>query len=194
MAERDYLIIVSGLPRSGTSLTMQMISEGGIPPLIDHVRAADVDNPKGYYEFEAVKQTKKDASWVKDGVGKVVKMVHLLLLDLPLDHYQYRVVFTRRNLDEVFKSQNIMLERKGKSVDDIPKDRLTTMYRMQIHKVQEHMREHADHFKFIEIDYNEAIKDPAPHVEKMSAFLDGLDTEKMMAIVDPSLYRNRAAT
>ena len=191
MAERGYLTIVSGLPRSGTSLTMQMISAGGIPPLIDRIRTADEDNPKGYYEFEPVKKTKQDPSWIKDGIGKVVKMVHLLLLDLPLDH-EYRVVFTQRDLDEVFKSQNIMLERKGKNADDIPKDRLVPMYRMQIHKVQEHMRKHAEHFKFIDIDYNEIIKGPKPHVEKMSAFLDGLDTEKMLEVVDPSLYRNRA--
>lgn len=193
MAERDYLTIVSGLPRSGTSLTMQMIAEGGIAPLIDHIRTADEDNPKGYYEFELVKKTKKDPSWVKDGVGKVVKMVHLLLLDLPLDH-QYRVVFTRRNLDEVFKSQNVMLERKGKNADDIPKERLLPMYRMQIHKVQEHMRKHADHFQLIEIDYNEIIASPRLQAEKISAFLDGLDVETMAAVVDPSLYRNRAAT
>ncbi len=193
MAERDYLTIVSGLPRSGTSLTMQMIAEGGIAPLIDHIRTADEDNPKGYYEFELVKKTKKDPSWVKDGVGKVVKMVHLLLLDLPLDH-QYRVVFTRRHLDEVFKSQNVMLERKGKNADDIPKERLLPMYRMQIHKVQEHMRKHADHFQLIEIDYNEIIASPRPQAEKISMFLDGLDVEAMAAVVDPSLYRNRAAT
>lgn len=193
MAERDYLTIVSGLPRSGTSLTMQMITEGGIPALIDHIRTADEDNPKGYYEFELVKKTKKDPSWVKDGVGKVVKMVHLLLLDLPLDH-QYRVVFTRRHLDEVFKSQNVMLERKGKNADDIPKERLLPMYRMQIHKVQEHMRKHADHFQLIEIDYNEIIASPRPQAEKISMFLDGLDVEAMAAVVDPSLYRNRAAT
>ena len=194
MTERNYLTIVSGLPRSGTSLTMQMIAEGGVPPLIDLVRAADEDNPKGYYEFEAVKQTKKDASWVKDGVGKVVKMVHLLLMDLPLGGYEYRVVFTRRDLDEVCRSQNVMLERKGKRTDDIPQERLTTMYRMQIHKVQEYMRQHAEHFKFVETDYNEIVKDAIPQIEKISGFLDGLDLEKMAAVVDPSLYRNRAQT
>ncbi|MCP4590124.1 MAG: sulfotransferase [bacterium] len=196
MAERDYLTIVSGLPRSGTSLTMQMIADGGVPPLIDHVRTADEDNPKGYYEFELVKKTKEDSSWVSSGVGKVVKMVHLLLLDLPLDHC-YRVVFTRRHLDEVIKSQDVMLMRKGKAkgeTSEKDRERIKTFYRMQIHKVQEHMRAHADHFQFIEIDYNAIIQEPAPHVEQMSTFLDGLDTPKMMAVVDPTLYRNRSSS
>lgn len=192
MAERNYLTIVSGLPRSGTSLTMQMISAGGMTPLVDNIRKADEDNPKGYYEFEPVKTTKKDASWIKDGTGKVVKMVHILLLDLPLDH-EYRVVFTRRSLDEVIKSQNIMLDRSGKDKGATSKDRLEHIFRTQIAKVMKYMQDHPDHFKYVEVDYNEFIKDPKPQVEKVSAFLDGLDTDKMMAVVDPSLYRNRAA-
>lgn len=193
MAQRDYLTIVSGLPRSGTSLMMQMIDVGGIPALIDHVRKADDDNPKGYYEFEPVKRTKKDASWVADGPGSVVKMVHLILLDMPLDH-RYRVVFMRRKLDEVVKSQNIMLDRHGKKTDDMPPERLMDLYRAQMRKVQNYMNEHADNFKFIEVSYNDLMNDPKPPVEKVADFLDGLDTEKMLAVVDPSLYRNRAAT
>ena len=99
MAERNYITIVSGLPRSGTSMMMQMIHNGGIPALTDEVRVADEDNPKGYFEFEPVKKTKEDPSWVPQAVGKVVKMVHLLLLDLPLEQ-SYRVIFMRRSLDE----------------------------------------------------------------------------------------------
>jgi hypothetical protein len=194
MAQRNYLTIVSGLPRSGTSMMMQMLDEGGIPALIDNIRTADVDNPKGYYEFEPVKKTKDDPSWVPQGVGKVVKMVHLLLLDLPLNQ-EYRVVFMRRHLDEVVKSQDIMLERKGKQKGETPEQaakRIKALYLTQIHKVQEHMQKHAAHFKFMEVEYNAIMADPAPHVEKLSAFLDGLDTAKMNAVVDPTLYRNRA--
>ncbi|MFH0980716.1 MAG: sulfotransferase family protein [Planctomycetota bacterium] len=193
MAERKYVTIVSGLPRSGTSMMMRMITEGGLPALVDNLRAADEDNPKGYFEFEPVKKTKKDASWVKDGVGKVVKMVHLILLDMPLE-YEYRVVFMRRNLHEVLKSQDKMLVRSGKNTDDMPKERLMEIYRVQIHKVQHHMKQHPDRFKFIEVDYNETMKNPAPSAERISAFLDGLDPDKMCALVDPTLYRNRAAT
>lgn len=191
MTDRSYLSIVSGLPRSGTSMMMQMIDKGGLPALVDDIRTADDDNPKGYYEFEPVKKTKDDASWIEGGIGKVVKMVHLLLLDLPLD-YRYRVVFMRRNLEEVVQSQNIMLERHGKDTGGLPVDRLQNVFRAQIHKVIEHMRAHSDHFKFIEVDYNEVLQDPRPHMEKVSAFLDGLAVDAMHAIIDPSLYRNRA--
>src|SRR4029079_9082802 len=94
----DDMIIVSGLPRSGTSLMMQMLDRGGIPALTDEIRAADPDNPRGYYEFEHVKQTKKDPSWLPQARGKVVKMVSSLLYDLPSTE-TYRVVFMQRNID-----------------------------------------------------------------------------------------------
>ena len=190
MKERGYVTIVSGLPRSGTSMMMRMISDGGIPALIDNVRTADVDNPNGYYEFEPVKQTKHDQSWVKQGVGKVVKMVHLLLLDLPLD-YEYRVILMRRNLKEIVASQNTMLERLGKNVDGLPEDRLMDVYRAQLHQVTQYMRAHSDHMKFIEVDYNETLAHPDPPAQRISDFLDGLDTDRMLAVVDAGLYRNR---
>ena len=193
MPERSYVTIVSGLPRSGTSMMMCMLAEGGIEPLIDHVRGADDDNPKGYYEFEPVKKTKHDAGWVSQAVGKVVKMVHLILKDMPLDH-DYRVVFMCRHLDEVVQSQNVMLTRHGKDTDTLPEDRMKDIFRGQIKDVQDHMNRHADRFKWIEIDYNEALRDPKTAVENVNDFLGDLDTEKMLAVVDPSLYRNRATS
>lgn len=191
MASRDYVTIVSGLPRSGTSMMMQMIDRGGIVALSDQIRQADEDNPKGYYEFEAVKKTKEDPAWVSDAVGKVVKMVHLLLLDLPLE-YQYRVVMMRRNLDEVVKSQNVMLERKGENTADLPKERLMTIYRSQLEKVTSFLDDHPGQFQWIEINYNEILSDPRPQVERISEFLDQLNAEQMLSVVDPTLYRNRA--
>ena len=100
----DTVNIVSGLPRSGTSMMMKMLEAGGIEPLIDHIRKADIDNPKGYYEFERVKQIKEDQEWLDDAVGKVVKMVSMLLLDLP-PGYNYKIVFTRREMKEILASQ-----------------------------------------------------------------------------------------
>ena len=113
MTKRDYVIIVSGLPRSGTSMMMKAIHSGGIEPIIDHIRKADEDNPKGYYEFEPVKKTKEDTSWLADAPGSVVKMVYRLLYDLP-GNYDYRVVFMQRDLKEVLASQKKMLDRSGK--------------------------------------------------------------------------------
>jgi hypothetical protein len=190
MKDRTYLTIVSGLPRSGTSLMMQMLEAGGIPALTDGIRAPDVDNPKGYYEFEPVKKTKEDSSWVSQGVGRVVKMVHLLLLDLPAE-VDYRVVFLRRDLDEVVASQDIMLQRRDESSDGISRERLKKVYTSQISTVKEYMHTHADHFKVIEVDYNEIVTDPRQWSQKISVFLDGLDTVRMLETVDPSLYRNR---
>src|SRR5690242_7444054 len=107
-ASDKFLIIVSGLPRSGTSMMMRMLEHGGIPVLTDRVRTADDDNPNGYYEFEAVKQTRKDPSWLAGREGKAVKMVYRLLYDLPADR-NYRVLFMRRKLEEVLASQRTML-------------------------------------------------------------------------------------
>lgn len=189
---RNYLTIVSGLPRSGTSMMMQMLDKGGIPALIDHVRTADEDNPKGYYEFEAVKQTKKDATWLKDAPGKVVKMVHLLLLDLPPNR-DYRVVFMRRDLKEVVKSQNKMLERNQKGGGDLPDDKIIEVFKMQLAKVYKWVADHQN-FKMLEVNYNDMLKTPEPVVARINEFLDGnMNTAAMLNVIDPTLYRNRMA-
>ncbi len=190
-AARDYVTVVSGLPRSGTSMMMKMLDVGGIAPLIDNIRTADEDNPGGYYEFEPVKKTREDSSWVAQAVGRVVKLVHLIILDLPTT-YQYRVIFMRRHLDEVVKSQNVMLERKGKNTADLPPERLKSIYLAQIQKVQQYMQDHAACIRFIEVEYNAVMKNPQPEAERLSAFLDGLDVERMTGVVSPELYRNRA--
>lgn len=190
-AQADYLAIVSGLPRSGTSMMMQMLDHGGIPALTDNIRTADEDNPKGYYEFEPVKKTKEDASWLKGAPGKVVKMVHLLLLDLPETH-DYRVVFMRRHLDEVVKSQNVMLERNQKGVGDLPAEKIKQVFQMQIDKVFQFVRSRKN-FRMMEVSYNDVMTAPGPVIDRLNVFFDGrLNTDAMRAVVDPELYRNRA--
>ena len=139
-SKRDYVIIVSGLPRSGTSMMMKAIEAGGIEPIVDHIRKADEDNPKGYYEFEPVKKTKEDASWLKDASGKVVKMVYRLLYDLPAD-YQYRVIFTQRDLKEVLASQNKMLQRSGKSGGGISDEQMEQLFAGELAKCEKWLAE-----------------------------------------------------
>ena len=187
---RNYLTIVSGLPRSGTSMMMRLLAEGGIPVLTDHVRSADEDNPRGYYEYEPVKETRRDPSWVPGAVGRVVKMVHLLLLDLPLT-YSYRVVFMRRNLLEVVRSQDRMLQRLNRAADDLPKQRLLEIYQAQVDKVLAHLHSRSDVFHVVQVDYNEMMRDPLPQVKRLSDFLGGLDVDKALGAVELSLYRNR---
>jgi hypothetical protein len=189
-AERDYLTIVSGLPRSGTSMMMRMLDVGGIPALTDNIRRADEDNPRGYYEFEPVKQTKQDSTWLADADGKVVKLVYRLLYDLPADH-QYRVVFMRRNLGEVIASQNTMLERQGKSGGSLSDDKLLGLFDTELQKVYDWLAAQPN-FRVLYVNYNEVLCNAGPTVQALNEFLDGtLDTAAMLRVVEPSLYRQR---
>ena len=188
----NVVTIVSGLPRSGTSMMMRMLEAGGIPALTDNIRTADEDNPRGYYEFEPVKQTKKDPSWLSGAPGKVVKMVHLLLKDLPEEGYEYRVVFMRRHLDEVLKSQDVMLERKGKDATGLSADKMKAIFEKQIEDVDAYVRERPC-FQIIHVSYNDIMQDPKPLVTRLNEFLGGdLNSDAMNAVVEPGLYRQRA--
>jgi len=188
--QRDYVIIVSGLPRSGTSMMMKAIEAGGIEPLIDHIRKADEDNPKGYYEFEPVKKTKEDASWLKDAPGKVVKMVYRLLYDLPADH-QYRVIFTHRDLKEVLASQAKMLKRSGKSGGGISDEQMEGLFTAELDKCKKWLAARPN-FKVLYINHRDMINDGRSQAEMINTFLaGGLDVDAMASVVDPALYRNR---
>jgi hypothetical protein len=189
-SKNEFVTVVSGLPRSGTSLMMQMIDKGGIPALKDEIRVADQDNPKGYYEFEPVKKTKEDPSWLKRAPGMAVKMVYRLLYDLPPE-YNYRVIFTRRKLEEVVASQNVMLERSGKEGGGLSDDKLLPVFRAEIDKSNRWLAKQPN-FQVLYVNYNEMIADPAPQVARINEFLGGgLDTKAMIAVVDPTLYRQR---
>jgi hypothetical protein len=188
--KRDYVILVSGLPRTGTSMTMKAIHAGGIEPIVDNIRKADEDNPKGYYEFEPVKKTKEDASWLNDAPGKVVKMVYRLLYDLPAE-FQYRVVFMRRDIKEVLASQNKMLERSGKSGGGISDEQMEALFAAELAKCEKWLAEQPN-FSVLSVVHRDMIDDAATQVQKINDFLDGgLDTEAMASTVDPALYRNR---
>ena len=188
---RTWLTVVSGLPRSGTSMMMQMLDAGGITALTDHVRAADEDNPKGYYEFEAVKRLSEDSSWVAESDGKVVKMVYRLLYDLPKEH-DYRVVFMERDLSEVIQSQEAMLARSGKPAGDIPPDRLAQIYAQQLDEVRGWLSRQPN-FKVLYVGHSEVLNAPGEVASKLNEFLGGdLDVEAMQAVPDRSLYRKRA--
>lgn len=186
----SYLTIVSGLPRSGTSMMMQVLCAGGLEALADHQRKADEDNPRGYYEFEAVKRTKQDPSWLMGSHGKVVKMVYRLLYDLPRD-YEYRVVFLRRDLKEVLASQNKMLQRLGRNAATVPEDQMEELFRRQLAEFDRWIAGRRN-FSILDVEYKKMISDPRPLCEQISLFLDGrLNVEAMIRAVDPTLYRNR---
>ena len=188
-ATSEYLTIVSGLPRSGTSMMMRMLELGGLPVLTDRLRAADDDNPNGYYEYEAVKQTAEDSSWLEGSEGNAVKMVYRLLYDLPADH-QYRVLFMRRNLDEVLASQQVMLSRHG-IADEVSQTQMMKLFRAEIDSFYKWV-EGQSHIDLIDVDYNRMLSDSREELAKVNEFLGGsLDVDNMLSGVDESLYRNR---
>jgi len=184
------ITVVSGLPRSGTSLMMQMLEAGGIPPLTDHERESDADNPKGYYEFQRVKKLDQgDTAWLVQAQGKAVKVVSALLARLP-PGYDYQVLFMRRRLEEVLASQEKMLDRLGgeKDIDD---DEMEQLYRKHLRETQEWLKNRS-YVRYIEVDFNTLVTDPGPVVDRVVSFLGAdLDEEAMISVVDPDLYRNR---
>src|SRR5262249_41939210 len=189
----SFVVIVSGLPRSGTSLMMQMLLAGGMPILTDQKRAADEDNPKGYWEFEPVKHTRTSCDWLRQAPGKAVKMVHLLLMDLPREGYFYRVLLMKRRMAEVLASQRAMLQRQGKSGTALSEEQLSQVFLTQMKRV-ENWLETQTHFRVLPVDYNELIADPGPSAAAITEFLGvALDSERMIQAVNPGLYRQRIA-
>ena len=185
----QFLTIVSGLPRSGTSMMMRMLEAGGMAVLTDRVRTADDDNPNGYYELEAVKQTKEDDSWLAGSEGKAVKMVYRLLYDLPTDR-AYRVLFMRRNLDEVLASQKVMLERHG-AADAVSEAQMSALFRAEIDAFYKWVAAQG-HIELIDVSYNQMQQDPRGESTRVNEFLGGaLNVDAMVGVVDQSLYRNR---
>jgi hypothetical protein len=190
VADRDFITIVSGVPRSGTSMMLRMLAAGGLPILTDGVRGADDDNPHGYFEWEGVKSLKQDAAWVAGAVGKGVKVIYHWLYDLPLD-YRYRVVFMRRNLDEVLVSQAAMLRRRG-ITDQSPDDAtLKRLFQDELREVDAWLAGQPA-FSVLDVDYAAVLASPSEQAQSVNAFLDGsLDTQAMASMVDPVLYRRR---
>jgi len=195
LRKRKYgepIVIVSGLPRSGTSMMMKMLEAGGLSVMTDAIRQADIDNPKGYYEYERVKNLEKetDKSYVREARGKVLKVISFLLKDLPDDNF-YRVVFMRRHLDEVISSQNKMLDRRGEdAIED--RETMAEAYRNHLAAVKILVRKRAN-LEMLEFRYDEAVKNPKEAARSVNAFLGGaLDERAMAAVIDGELYRNRA--
>jgi hypothetical protein len=185
----DFITVVSGLPRSGTSMMMKMLEAGGVPVLTDKIRRPDEDNPKGYYEYERVKKLKTDQDWLPDAVGKVVKIVSFLLLLAP-PGFKYKVVFMRRALPEVLASQQKMLERRGEVVKD-DDDEMAVLYTKHLRQVYGWL-EAQPHMDVLYVDHRKAIENPRAAAEQVNTFLGGeLEVERMVEVVDKSLHRQR---
>jgi hypothetical protein len=190
MPTPPWVTVVSGLPRSGTSMLMQVLAAGGIAPLTDAERPADADNPRGYFELDAVKRTARDPSWVQGAVGKAVKVIHLLVPDLPAG-YDYRVILLRRDMAEVLASQHAMLARSGRKGAALSDQQLGDVFTRQLERTRSWLARQP-RVRVLEMEHARMLHDTAAAVGEIDAFLGGgLDRPAMMRAVDPSLHRQK---
>ena len=186
------IIVVSGLPRSGTSMMMKMLEEGGIPILTDAIRSADDDNPNGYYEFEFVKKLPEGQNkWLAEANRKAVKIISALLEHLPAN-YHYKIIFMEREPREILASQQKMLANRNEKskVDDA--------------EMQEQFQKHLAAIKYwlarqpnmdvMYVDYNKMIVSPENYCQAIADFIAiPVNVSKMLAVPNERLYRNRVA-
>ena len=185
-----FVTLVSGLPRSGTSMMMRMLEAGGMRVLVDHVRTADEDNPEGYYEFERVKKIEHDTAWLEDARGRVVKMISALLTHLPPCH-SYKIVFMRRNLDEVLASQRQMLIRRGKPTDTSSDERMAQFFTNHLRRIEAWLAAQPN-LDVLYVSYNELMEEPETHCTRVAEFLGlPLDPKRMASVASGVLYRQR---
>jgi hypothetical protein len=186
-----YITIVSGLPRSGTSMMMRMLSAGGMPVVTDNVRQADADNPHGYYELEGVKTLKHNPSVLNEAMGKACKVISLLLYDLPKDK-PYRVIFMQRDLAEMLASQRTMLQRQTLTEQTSSDAEMSKIFAQHLDDIQAWLANQGN-MKVLYVDYREAIADPSACAQAVNRFLDDrLDEQRILEAIDQNLYRNRS--
>jgi hypothetical protein len=191
----ESLVVVSGLPRSGTSMLMQMLAAGGMPVLTDSVRDADEDNPRGYFEFEPVKKLFRSADWLPQAKGKALKIVAPLLLGLPRS-LPCRVIFIERDLDEILDSQAKMIARTGSAAASPPERRklLKAEYARTVSRAKAWLSNRPQ-TAWLMLNYAEVLAHPQAVVARLVEFLDGrLDLDRAASLVDASLHRNRQSS
>ena len=191
MVDSDTIVVVSGLPRSGTSMMMQMLEAGGMDVLTDGRRTADEDNLKGYYEFEKVKSLKTDNSWLPRAAGKAVKIISELLRHLPGTH-SYRIIFMRRAMEEILASQDRMLIRRG-VVQSAQADHeeIARIFRKHLQQTETWLSGQP-FIQTLYSDHRQVLANPPREAARINAFLNNrLDEAAMAAAIDPSLYRQR---
>jgi len=172
-------------------MMMKLLHAGGMEVLTDNLRKADENNPRGYYEFERVKKLQDgDHEWLEQASGKAVKVISALLEYLP-STYSYKIIFMRRNMEEILSSQRRMLIRLGQPDGEVSDEQLAEMYQKHLERVsawlagQPHMQE-------LYVHYNEIIAAPLPGLEQINRFLDGrMDIANMLPVIDKNLYRER---
>lgn len=184
-SSQPFITVVSGLPRSGTSMMMQILAAGGVTPLTDGKRLPDVNNTKGYFELEQVKKlSQSQHDWIVDAKGKSVKVVSTLLKYLP-EEYDYRIIFMRRDEQDILASQHQMLLNLGQPTTDIKADELIERYQKHLNAVIARTKQKTN-CNVLEIDYANTLSEPKETAEMLSDFLAvKLMRKKMIAVIDP---------
>ncbi len=190
-AKKEPVIVVSGLPRSGTSMMMKILAEGGVPIVTDELRRADTDNPNGYYELETVKQMPAgNIDWLADAGGKAVKIISALLEYLP-STYSYKIIFMEREIGEILASQRKMLERRNETtgVDDA---QIEEQFQKHLSMIKPWLARQPN-MELLTISYNSLISNPEPYCRRVLEFVRvPLHLERMLSVPNGALYRNRA--
>ena len=182
--------MVTGLPRSGTSLMMQILNAGGKSILTDNIRKPDVNNPKGYFEFEKVKSLQKDNSWINEAEEKAVKVIVQLITYLPPDR-KYSVILMERNPDEIILSQNKMIENLGGTKQSISSEVLKNTFVNQYEKAKKYLSDNLC-FNVYKVNYNELLSGKPEIIDDLNKKLNlNLDVSKSTSVIDTTLYRNR---
>lgn len=185
------IYVVSGLPRTGTSLMMQMLQAGGLPVMTDAIRQPDGSNPNGYWELEKVKKLRQDDAWLAGAEGKVVKVISMLLYELPSVHH-YKVIFMQRHIDEVLASQRRMLERMNRVEDTNPDDTAMRTHFLEHLATLKTWLKDQQHLDVLPIRHKRLFEQPEATCADIVSFIDKpLNQEAMCAAIDPSLYREK---
>jgi hypothetical protein len=192
-SRKEPVIIVSGLPRSGTSMMMKILAEAGVPVVTDELRTADTDNPNGYFELESVKQMAEgNVAWLANSGGRAVKVISSLLEYLP-SQYSYKIIFMEREIREILASQRKMLERRNEKsvVDDA---RIAEQFRRHLSIVKPWLARQPN-MEVLYISYNSLMLDPEPYCRRVIDFIawEPVHLERMLSVPNGELYRNRAA-
>jgi hypothetical protein len=185
------ITVVSGLPRSGTSLMMQMLAAGGLPPLADGLRVSDVNNPRGYFEWEKIKQLRDDPSCIAEAEGKAVKVVSALLRNLPSGH-SYHLILMSRALEEVVASQAEMIKQLGAAGPSLNGAAMMATFEMHLKQVAVWL-DSQKNIAVCRVQHGSLLKAPREEAMRVQEFLVlPLEVEAMASQVDVSLHRQRA--
>jgi len=188
----EPIIVVSGLPRSGTSMMMKILAEGGLSIVTDELRTPDDDNPNGYFELETVKQMSAgNVTWLSNAGGKVVKVISALLEYLPPE-YSYKVIFMEREIKEILASQQKMLSRRNKTSKSSDAE-MEEQFRKHLTVVKPWLARQPN-MDVLYVSYNALVSDPEPQCKRVVEFIRApLNLSRMLEVPNATLYRNRAS-